>query len=80
MTEAVDPNRPNPNEQQPTAANEARAGTTAEAPDDRREAAENRGAEKPELESPTRENLERVGVDAEHKTDAMRKHHRGTFP
>ena len=51
----------------------------ASAPD-QQGATENNGATKPELEGRARENLERVGVDAEHKTEAMRKGQRGTFP
>lgn len=88
MTDAADSNRADREAMQPAETAEARdkqqGASEAPAPEgsakDRRDATHNRAAEKPELESPARENLERVGVDAEHKTEAMRKHQRGTFP
>ena len=84
MTDATDNDRTKqegtqPEETQQADANHTRQDATA-VPDERRNASENRDAEKPEMKSPARENLERVGVDEEHKTEAMRKHQRGTFP
>lgn len=88
MSNATESNRPDRAETQQANVDETRQGA-GEAPapeqpveqhDARPDFAEKDGAEKPETQSPARENLERVGVDAEHKTEAMRKHQRGTFP
>ena len=85
MTDATDTDRSGKEAmQQPgtqaAQGNEMQKDTAGAPAQDRQGAAQNDGATKPELESPARENLERVGVDAEHKTEAMRKGQRGTFP
>lgn len=86
MTEANDPNRADQKDVQPVDAantndNRQDAAENATAPPtDERKLAEESETEKSALETSARENLERVGVDAEHKTEAMRKHQRGTFP
>lgn len=84
--------QPGNNDRQAAAVPAQKAGVTADPADDRAgnhssndpgdypAATENRGSKKPAPEKTARENLERVGVDAEHKTEAMRKHQRGTFP